>query len=215
MGKPVHSYKWPGGWGRGAPPAGDVCVFLTWQEQSAGLKSLLRRPSQSIGPSAWTLRLFGGSPLLFHPLSLQVRVSECRRQWSHEWEGQQWKFGGKHRAWVERKHTWNILRGNLTGKGLRGCCHLRGLVRETWRLCALFNIKKIYLTNKGRVWNTGRVPPTMRNNYYPLNRTNVPGIQSHLISREDSGSVLGTGEFPHLVPLMEMSTQSPLFSWHI
>lgn len=57
--------------------------------------------------------------------------------------------------------------------------------------------------------------PLMRNNCYSFNWTNILGIQSHPISREDSGSELGTGCFLHLVPLMEMSAQTPLFSRHI
>lgn len=144
--------------------------------------------------------LFFSAPYLFKSEWVSVGVSEVMSG-----RGRQWKFGGKHRAWVERKHTRETYWEEKVTRPLSK----RSM--ETVRLCSTL---KSLLNQQGESFKHRKNPP-MRNNYYPFNRTNILGIQSHLISGEDSGSVLGTECFPHLVPLMEMSTQTPLFSWHI
>lgn len=112
----------------------------------------------------------------------------------------------------KEKHTWNVLRGSVTGKGYEAALW-KGWSGQHGDGVPGFNIKKPTKPTR-RGFQTPR-EPLMRNNYYYFNCTNILGIQSHPISREDSGSELGTGCFPHLVPLMEMRAQTPLFSRHI
>lgn len=148
MGKPVNRHKWPGGWGwgvrgrgsglriggwgEGVPPAEVGPVFI----KSAGLKSFhRRRPSQNTRYFTWILCPLWGRQLTFFFFSYlsnsewkceqtAVRLRECRSQWSHEWEGptmeiwwQTQSVGGK------KKHSWNNLRGSVTGKGYKAAIY--------------------------------------------------------------------------------------------
>lgn len=123
----------------------------------------------------------------------------------------QWKFGGKPCVGRKEKHMWTVLRGSVEGRVTRPPS-ARLLWTARWGL-PVFNIKTP--TKPTREGFKHLKIPRWETITTLLTEQTFLEFGHILLAEIDSGSVLGTGCFPHLVPLMEMSAQTPLFSWHI
>lgn len=141
-----------------------------------------------------------------------LRSEEYRNQWNCAWEGTDNGNLVVNTAWGQqrKKHMWNITERKCHRKNLWGSI-LQGESEQPRECCAFVQRlrKKSYEANKWKISNaqraTGEKPWLLELNSHSWN--SVPSHEP----REDSSSVLGTGFFLHLVPLMEMTTSAPIF----
>lgn len=150
-----------------------------------------------------------------------LRFREYTREWNCVWEGTDngklvvnTDCGQKEKSTCETS-----LKGSVTGKTFEAAFCGAGQ-SSTKAAMHLFNIKKNPAKETRQRFQMSKEP--LMRNHYSFNWTNIPGIQSHLISKEKLLTqcwklfFVFVFFFLHLVPLMEMTTSAPiLFTGHI